>query len=127
MPRGYLPNPDMFSNICLSLPTEIEWRPRSASIKSGHRDLVREKYPDQTKAGMEGWTVGIGSPFHPITFLLFLPGFAVIFRTNIFPLDEENMLPYDHFNAKDIIELKGVCLLPFTRARPRPRVVSLRT
>lgn len=57
----------------------------------------------------------------------FLPLFAVIFRTNIFPLNEENMLPYDHFNAEDIIELKGVCLLPFTRARPRPRVVSCRT
>ena len=57
----------------------------------------------------------------------FLHAFAVIFRTNVFPLNEENMLPYDHFNAEDIIELKGVCWLPFTRARPRPRVVSCRT
>lgn len=77
---------------------------------------------------MEEWTVGlrIAFPSH-----LFPPFFChssqSFFEQMYFPLNEENMLPYDHFNAEDIIELKGVCLLPFTRARPRPRVVSCRT
>ena len=36
----------------------------------------------------------------------FLHAFAVVFRTNIFPLDEENLSPYDHFKADDIEFLK---------------------